>query len=353
MNMRSSELGELVAFARIAREGSFRRAAAQLNLKPTALSHTMRTLETRLGVRLLNRTTRSVSLTEAGRQLYDALEPALHDIEMAVETVNRFRERPAGQLRISMPRSAAEHLILPLFRRFSTRYPDITLEISANNGFVDIVKEGFDAGIRLGESLAPGMIAVRITPNMRRAVVGSPGYFARLPAPQTPHDLASHCCIGYRRIGSGELRRWAFAKDGEHLNIAVHGNLILDDASLMLIAAVQGAGLAYSEESHAAPLIASGRLIRVLEDWCPSFPGFYLYYSGRRQMSAALRALINTLTGALTEEETPHCPRKEDVPQATIPSLQTPVPSLDSLRGIARGVPTEGYRDRDDRDERY
>lgn len=353
MNMRSSELGELAAFACIAREGSFRRAAARLNLKPTTLSHTMRALETRLGVRLLNRTTRSISLTEAGRQLCDALEPALHDIETAVETVNRFRERPAGQLRISVPRSAAEHLILPLFRRFSTQYPDITLEVSANNGFVDIVREGFDAGIRLGESLAPGMIAVRITPDMRRAVVGSPGYFARHPAPQTPHDLAGHCCIGYRKIGSGELHRWAFAKGGEHLNVAVRGNLILDDASLMLIAATQGAGLAYSEESHAAPLIASGQLIRVLEDWCPPFAGFYLYYPGRRQVSAALRALINTLTRALTEDEPSHRPGKEDVRRTSISSLQAPAPSLDSLRGIARGAPSEGYRDRDDRDERY
>ena len=293
--MRSSELGELAAFAAIAREGNFRRAAAQLELKPSTLSSAMRALESRLGVRLLNRTTRSVSLTEAGQQLFATLAPALEEIDAALETVNGFRAHPMGRLRLSVPRSVAASLILPLFRRFSERYPDIVLELAADNGFVDIVKEGFDAGVRLGESVAPGMVAVRITPDMSRAVVGAPAYFARHPLPQTPNDLRAHNCIGYRKISSGELHRWAFAKDGETLNIAVRGNLILDDAGLMLDAAADGAGLAYTADRYAAPYLADGRLLRVLDDWCPPFPGFYLYYPGRRQISAALRALIETL----------------------------------------------------------
>ena len=293
--MRSSELGELAAFAAIAREGNFRRAAAQLELKPSTLSSAMRALESRLGVRLLNRTTRSVSLTEAGQQLFATLAPALEEIDAALETVNGFRAHPMGRLRLSVPRSVAASLILPLFRRFSERYPDIVLELAAENGFVDIVKEGFDAGVRLGESVAPGMVAVRITPDMSRAVVGAPAYFARHPPPQTPNDLRAHNCIGYRKISSGELHRWAFAKDGETLNIAVRGNLILDDAGLMLDAAADGAGLAYTADRYAAPYLADGRLVRVLDDWCPPFPGFYLYYPGRRQISAALRALIETL----------------------------------------------------------
>ena len=293
--MRSSELGELAAFAAIAREGNFRRAAAQLELKPSTLSSAMRALESRLGVRLLNRTTRSVSLTEAGQQLFATLAPALEEIDAALETVNGFRAHPMGRLRLSVPRSVAASLILPLFRRFSERYPDIVLELAADNGFVDIVKEGFDAGVRLGESVAPGMVAVRITPDMSRAVVGAPAYFARHPLPQTPHDLRAHNCIGYRKISSGELHRWAFAKDGETLNIAVRGNLILDDAGLMLDAAADGAGLAYTADSYAAPYLANGQLQRVLADWCPPFPGFYLYYPGRLQISAALRALIDAL----------------------------------------------------------
>ena len=293
--MRSSELGELAAFAAIAREGNFRRAAAQLELKPSTLSSAMRALESRLGVRLLNRTTRSVSLTEAGQQLFTTLAPALEEIDAALETVNGFRAHPMGRLRLSVPRSVAASLILPLFRRFSERYPDIVLELAAENGFVDIVKEGFDAGVRLGESVAPGMVAVRITPDMSRAVVGAPAYFARHPPPQTPNDLRAHNCIGYRKISSGELHRWAFAKDGETLNIAVRGNLILDDAGLMLDAATDGIGLAYTADSYAAPYLANGRLQRVLADWCPPFPGFYLYYPGRRQISAALRALIDAL----------------------------------------------------------
>ena len=293
--MRSSELGELAAFAAIAREGNFRRAAAQLELKPSTLSSAMRALESRLGVRLLNRTTRSVSLTEAGQQLFATLAPALEEIDAALETVNGFRAHPMGRLRLSVPRSVAASLILPLFPRFSERYPDIVLELAADNGFVDIVKEGFDTGVRLGESVAPGMVAVRITPDMSRAVVGAPAYFARHPPPQTPNDLRAHNCIGYRKISSGELHRWAFAKDGETLNIAVRGNLILDDAGLMLDAAADGAGLAYTADRYAAPYLADGRLLRVLDDWCPPFPGFYLYYPGRRQISAALRALIETL----------------------------------------------------------
>ena len=291
----NKHFNELYVFLIVAQLNSFTRAAQQLGVSPSALSHAMNALEARLGIKLLNRTTRSVALTEAGQQLYATLAPALEEIDAALETVNGFRAHPMGRLRISVPRSVAACHILPLFRRFSEHYPDIVLELAADNGFIDIVKEGFDAGVRLGESVAPGMVAVRITPDMSRAVVGAPAYFAHHPPPQTPHDLRAHNCIGYRKISSGELHRWAFAKDGETLNIAVRGNLILDDAGLMLDAATDGIGLAYTADSYAAPYLANGRLQRVLADWCPPFPGFYLYYPGRRQISAALRALIDAL----------------------------------------------------------
>ncbi len=293
--MRTSDLGELAAFIAIAEEGRFRKAAVRLNLTPSALSHSIRSLEQKLGVRLFNRTTRTIALTEAGHPLLRQIGPAFASIETAVETLNDFRQQPAGKLKISTPRTVALRVLGPKFRTYSDLYPDVTLEIAAQNGFVDIVQQGFDAGIRLGESLDQDMIAVRITPDLRTAIVASPEYFTRYSPPETPRDLHQHNCIGFRQIANGGLYRWEFSKHGQTLNVAVNGTLVLDDPELMITAALDGIGLAYGTEQHVSEHIASGKLVRVLEDWCPPYPGFYLYYPGRRHVPAALRALINLL----------------------------------------------------------
>lgn len=293
--MRTGDLGELAAFVAIAEEGGFRRAAARLNLTPSTLSHSLRSLEQKLGVRLVNRTTRTTSLTEAGHALLAQIGPAFASIEMAVETINDFRDHPAGVLRLSVPRTVVARVLTPRFRAFADQYPDVTLEIAAENGFVDIVKQGFDAGIRLGESLDRDMIAVRVTPDLRTAVVASPDYLSRFPPPESPRDLHRHRCIGWRQAGSGALYRWEFEQDGRALSVAVNGPLVLDDPDLMVGAALEGVGLAYATEQYIDDHLASGRLIRVLDDWCPPYPGFFLYYPSRRQTPAALRALIGAL----------------------------------------------------------
>lgn len=293
--MRAGDFGELAAFVAIAEEGSFRRAAARLNLTPSTLSHALRSLEDKLGVRLVNRTTRTVALTEAGQALLKQIGPAFATIETAVKTINGFRDHPAGVIRLNVPRLVAARVLAPKFRAFTERYPDVTLEIAAENGFVDIVKQGFDAGIRLGESLDRDMIAVRVTPDLRTAIVGSPDYFARFAPPLMPRDLHHHRCIGWRQTARGALYRWEFEKEGRALTVAVDGPLVLDDPDLMVDAALDGVGLAYSTEHSVGDQLASGRLIRVLEDWCPAYPGFYLYYPSRRQNPAALRALVEML----------------------------------------------------------
>lgn len=292
--MRASELAELSAFVAVAEARSFRRAAARLNLTPSTLSHSLRSLEERLGVRLLNRTTRTVSPTDAGHALLKQIAPAFASIETAVEGINAFRLKPHGTIRLNVPHLAATMVLAPVLRRFALDYPDVTLEVAANDAFIDIVDEGFDAGIRLGESLDQDMTAVRVSPDFRTAIVGSPDYFTRHPVPATPHDLQTQPCIGYR-AASGILYRWEFEKDGRPLTVQVSGPLVIDAPSLMISAALDGVGLAYATESVVADHLASGRLIRVLEDWSPSFPGFYLYYPGRRQISAALRVLAEML----------------------------------------------------------
>lgn len=290
--MRTGDLGELAAFVAIAEEGGFRRAAARLNLTPSTLSHSLRSLEGKLGVRLISRTTRTVALTEAGHALLRQIGPAFATIETAVETINDFRDHPAGTIRISVPRTVAARVLVPKFRAFADRYPDVTLEIAAENGFIDIIKDGFDAGVRLGESLDRDMIAVRLTPDLTTAVVGSPDYFSRFPKPETPRDLHLHRCIGWRQTESGALYRWEFEKDGQALNVAVDSPLVLDDPDLMVAAALDGVGLAYSTEQHIGEHLASGRLVRVLQSWCPTYPGFFLYYANRRQSPAALKAFV-------------------------------------------------------------
>ena len=283
----------------VAEERSFRRAAARLNLTPSTLSHSLRALEERLGVRLINRTTRTVAPTTAGANLLAELAPAFKAVEVAVETVNAFRARPQGRLRLTVPRGGATTVLAPCFAAFNQTYPDVTLEAVVDDRFVDIIKEGFDADIRLGESLEQDMDSVRVSADLSAAAVASPAYFVRHPPPQTPHDLRAHRCINRRLPGSGALYRWEFAKGEKRLNVLVDGPLVVDGDELMLTAAVGDVGIAFVSEPDARAHLASGRLVRVLEDWCPPMFAFHLYFLRNRQSSASLRALIDTLTAHL------------------------------------------------------
>lgn len=293
--MRAAEYAELAAFRAVAEARSFRRAAERLNLTPSTLSHSLRALEERLGVQLLNRTTRMVSPTEAGAMLLAEISPAFAGIESAVEAVNAFRSRPRGTLKINVPRGAAEMVLAPRLGRFAALYPEILLDISIDNRFVDIIRDGFDAGIRLGESLQQDMSAVRLTGDLRAAVVGSPAYFAMHPLPLLPQELTRHRCINRRYAAQGPLYRWEFERGERKLSVQVEGSLILDDDALMVRAALDGAGLACVAETDVEPFIAEGRLVRVLDEWCPPIEGFYLYYPRSRQSSPTLQALIGLL----------------------------------------------------------
>jgi DNA-binding transcriptional LysR family regulator len=289
--MRANEFAELTAFVTVAEEKSFRRAAARLNLTASTLSHSLRALEERLGVRLLHRTTRTVSTTEAGQALFNEIAPAFASIDAAVEGVNAFSARPHGTVRLNVPRMAATLVLAPVFRRFARAFPEVMLEVTINDALIDIMREGFDAGIRLGESLDQDMTAVRVTPDFQAVIVASPDYLARHPAPQTPQDLHQHLCINRREITNSGLYRWELKKGDKALAVQVAGPLVLDSPDLLISAAVDGVGLLYAAESVVADHLESGRLVRVLKDWSPAFPGFFLYYPGR-QASAALRALI-------------------------------------------------------------
>lgn len=294
--MRASEISELQAFVAIAQERSFRRAAARLNLTPSTLSHSLRTLEARLGVRLMARTTRTVAPTAAGAALLADLGPALEAVSAAVEGVNAFRAKPHGVVRLTVPQVAGSLVLAPRFSAFAAAYPDVTLEVSVNDRLVDIVREGYDAGVRLGESVEQDMVAVRLTPDLFGAVVASPAYFSCHPPPVAPQDLQAHRCINRRLPGSGALYRWEFAKDGKVLSVLVEGPLILDSEALMLRAALDGVGVALLNAADAAADIDAGRLRRVLQDWCPPISGFHLYHPRSRQGSASLRALVQVLT---------------------------------------------------------
>ncbi|WP_211471187.1 LysR family transcriptional regulator [Collimonas humicola] len=300
--MDKPDLNELDAFASVARHRSFSKAAPECGVSASALSHAMRTLETRLGVRLLNRTTRSVTPTEAGEQLLARLAPALREIGEALDQVNQFRDTPRGSLRLNVPRTAARWLLAPIFARFLAAYPQIRLEVVTDDSLVDIVAQGFDAGIRFGESLARDMIALPMGPPLRLIVVAAPMYAARRGLPRQPQDLKQHACIG-RRFPSGVLYAWEFAKDGETLAVTVDGPLLLDDDELMLRAALDGIGLSYLYEEQAREWIAQGRLLRVLDDWCPPMPGFFLYYPSRRQLPTGLRLFIEMLRASLAGSE--------------------------------------------------
>ena len=299
--MQRAAVSDLSAFVAVATHRSFSRAAAELGLSPSALSHTVRSLEERLDLRLLNRTTRSVAPTEAGERLLERLRPALRDIDDALEDANAFRAKPAGGLRLNVPRSAALLLLAPVMTRFIKAYPQMRLEITAEDRLVDIVASGYDAGVRFGESVERDMVAVRIGPDLRMAVVGSPAYFRRHPKPVKPRDLHGHACIRFR-LPSGGIYRWEFEKKGEVLEVEVDGPLTLGDQQVMLQAALDGAGLAIVLESHARPHLKARHLVRVLADWCPPFPGYFLYYPSRRQVPAGLRAFIDMMRQELRKK---------------------------------------------------
>ncbi|HEX4571448.1 MAG TPA: LysR family transcriptional regulator [Dongiaceae bacterium] len=299
--MQRAAVADLSAFVAVATHRSFSRAAAELGLSPSALSHTVRSLEERLDLRLLNRTTRSVAPTEAGERLLERLRPALRDIDDALEDANAFRDKPAGRLRLNVPRSAALLLLAPVMTRFIKAYPQMRLEITAEDRLVDIVASGYDAGVRFGESVERDMVAVRIGPDLHMAVVGAPAYFRRHPKPSKPRDLHGHACIRFR-LPSGAIYRWEFEKKGEVLEVEVDGPLTLSDQQVMLQAALDGAGLAIVLESHARPLLKARQLVRVLADWCPPFPGYFLYYPSRRQVPAGLRAFIDMMRQELRKK---------------------------------------------------
>jgi DNA-binding transcriptional LysR family regulator len=293
--MNREDWGSLAAFAVVAEERSFTRAAARLGVSPSALSHTVRRLEERLRIQILARSTRSVSTTEAGDRLLARLRPAIEEISGAVEDLGRLLGRPSGNVRITASRTAARMVIAPALRRFTERYPEIVVEVLIEPGLTDIVARRFDAGIRLGESLEKDVVAVPVTGPLRMAVVGAPQYFAACAKPSTPQDLRQHRCINFRLSSAGTIYKWEFEKGSRKVEVGVDGPLIFDDEGMMLEAALAGLGLAYLVEDQVAPLVRSGALSRVLEDWCAPFPGFFLYYPGRRQVSPALAAFIDAI----------------------------------------------------------
>jgi len=288
-----NDLGELSAFAIVAEERSFTRAAARLGVSQSALSHSMRGLEKRLGLQLLARTTRSVSPTVAGTALLQDLAPALERIEQSLAEVRKQRESPTGRVRLILSRTAAYMVLLPKLAQFVRTYPEIVLEVTTSNDPVDLVAGEYDAGIQIGEFIQRDMIAVRVSQDMRLAVVGSPKYFKSHPIPRTPRDLKDHACIGFRF--SKGLYRWEFEKGRKTLTVTPQGPATFDDPDLVVHAVLNGIGIGTAMEQSVAEKIAKGSLIQVLQDWCPIFPGYFLYYPSRRNQPAALAALIKTL----------------------------------------------------------
>ena len=293
--MPRDNLNELTAFLAVAREKSFTKAAAKLGVSQSALSHTMRALEERLGVRLLARTTRSVSPTEAGERLLRTAGPRLDEIEAELAALGELRDKPAGTIRITAGEHSAESILWPALARLLPDYPDIAVEIMVDYGLTDIVAERYDAGIRLGEQVARDMIAVRIGPDMRMAVVGAPSYLARHKRPQTPQDLTAHACINLRLPTYGGIYAWEFEKAGHELKVRVEGQLVFNNFSLRMNAVLAGLGLAYLPEDQVRMQLDDGQLVRVLSDWCPPFSGYHLYYPSRRQPSAAFALLVEAL----------------------------------------------------------
>ncbi|MEH7840077.1 LysR family transcriptional regulator [Rhizobium laguerreae] len=293
--MRHGDFSELAAFIAVAEAGSFTRAAAKLGLSQSAVSYSVRMLEQKLGVRLISRTTRSLSLTDAGQRMLRNLRPAFDHIESEIAAVTALRDKPAGTIRITTFRYAAISVLWPVATKFLAEYPDIEMEIILDEGLTDIVADRFDAGIRVGEQVQKDMVAVKIGPDLRMAVVGSPSYFANHKIPQTPRELGEHRGVSYRQTTGGGLYAWEFERDGEELQVRMNGPLILNDGLMLEAAALDGLALAYTFEDQVSKHVADGRLIRVLEDWCPPFPGYHLYYPSRRQHTAAFALFVEAL----------------------------------------------------------
>src|SRR5580698_2262590 len=288
-----NDLNDLSTFAIVAEERSFTRAAARLGMSQSAISHSMRALEKRLGLQLLARTTRSVSPTAAGTALLRNLSPALERIELSLAEVRKQKESPAGRIRLVIPRTATYMVLLPKLAHFARTYPEITLEVTSSNDPVDLVAQRYDAGVQIGEYIQRDMIAVRVTKDMRLAVVGSPDYFKSPKIPRTPRGLKEHACIAFR-FSTG-IYRWEFEKGRKSLTVNPQGPVTFDDPDLVIQAVLNGVGIGTAMEQPIAKMIADGRLIQVLKDWCPTFPGYFLYYPSRRNQPAALAALIKTL----------------------------------------------------------
>lgn len=293
--MLKDNFNDLLSFMVVARERSFTRAAAQLGVSQSALSHAMRNLEARLEVRLLTRTTRSVAPTEAGEQLFMRLSPHLLEIEQELTALRDTRDRPAGNIRLTAGEHAMSAVLWPVLKPFMAQYPDINVEVTVDDGLTDIVDGRFDAGVRLGEQVAKDMIAIRIAPDMRMAVVGSADYLHRFGVPETPEQLDQHRCINMRLPTRGGLYAWEFERDGRELRVRVDGQLILNSLPQRIDAAENGLGLAYVPEDAVQDALAEGRLVRVLEAWCPAFAGYHLYYPSRRQHTFAFTLLIAAL----------------------------------------------------------
>jgi DNA-binding transcriptional LysR family regulator len=293
--MARHHLNDLVAFAAVARERSFTKAAAKLGVSQSALSHTIRGFEERLGLRLLTRTTRSVAATKAGERLFNSVGPRFAEIEAEVAALTELRDKPAGTVRITAGEHAADATLWPVITKILPSYPDIKVEITVDYGLTDIVAEHYDAGVRLGERVAKDMVAVRIGPDLRMAVVGSPAYFERRKRPQSPRDLTAHDCINLRLPTYGSLYAWEFEKNGRELKVHVEGQLVFNNIALRRNAALAGLGLACLPEDQVQADVAAGRLVRVLADWCPPFSGYHLYYPSRRQSSPAFALLVDAL----------------------------------------------------------
>jgi DNA-binding transcriptional LysR family regulator len=293
--MAHTKVNDLQAFLAVARDHSFTKAAERLGITPSALSHTIRALEERLGVRLLARTTRNVAPTEAGERLMRSIAPLFDQITAEVEALGELRDKPRGTIRVTCTDDQIEMCLRPMLAAFLKAYPDITLEFYVDYGFTNVVEERFDAGIRLGEAISKDMIAVRIGPDWRLVVVGSSTYFERNPLPKSPHDLTKHACVNIRHRPSGAIYAWEFEKNGKAFTVKVDGQLVFNSIMHVLNAAVDGIGLAYVPEELAAPYLADGRLKQVLTSWCPYFQGYHLYYPNRRQASPAFSAFVEAL----------------------------------------------------------
>lgn len=293
--MLHDNLNDFVAFTVVAQERSFTRAAAKMGVSASALSHTMRNLEERMGVRLLARTTRSVSVTESGKYLLDNIKPLIDEIENKLAKLHELKGTPSGTIRINAAEHAVDTILLPKLTNFLSQYPDIKVEMIINYGFIDIVDQKFDAGVRLGESISNDMIAMRIGPDMCMAVVATPSYFKKYPKPVVPHDLSQHNCINLRLPRYDNLFAWEFEKEGHELKVNVQGQLTFNLTTQRLDATLAGAGISYLPEDLVLEHIKQGRLVRVLEDWCEPFSGYHLYYPNRRQHSTAFTLLLDAL----------------------------------------------------------